>query len=84
MEGSGVRARPRRGSSRDRAIRPERREAETAVDAAVGAVLHGADGVLTRSMPLVETGEHWLRQISRPDSGLSADDRCLLLDLEVP
>jgi integrase len=49
-----------------------RREAETALEAAVRAVLHGADGVLTRSMPLVEAGQYWLRQISRPDSGLSA------------
>jgi hypothetical protein len=49
-----------------------RHEAETALEAAVGAVLHGTDGVLTRSMPLVEAGEYWLRQICRPDSGLSA------------
>jgi integrase len=49
-----------------------RREAETALEAAVRTVLNGTDGVLTRSMPLVEAGEYWLRQISRPDSGLSA------------
>ena len=49
-----------------------RHEAETALEAAVAAVLHGADGVLTGRMPLVEAGEHWLQQISRPDSELSA------------
>jgi integrase len=47
-------------------------EAEAALDMAVAASLHAADGVLTRNMPLVEAGEYWLRQISRPDSGLSA------------
>jgi integrase len=58
---------------REEIVRVGRRhEAEAAIEAAVASVLHGADAVLTRSMPLVEAGEYWLQQISRPDSGLSA------------
>ena len=51
-----------------------RHETEASLNAAV--VLHGVDGVLTRSMPLVEAGEYCLRQISRPDRG-SARGRSL-------
>jgi integrase len=49
-----------------------RREAEAALEAAVAAVLRGADAVINRTMPLLEAGECWLEQITRPDSGLSA------------
>ena len=49
-----------------------RREAEDSLEAAVVAVLRGADAVITRTMPLLEAGERWLQQIARPDSGLSA------------
>jgi integrase len=49
-----------------------RREAEASLEAAVAAVLRGADAVITRTMPLLEAGESWLEQITRPDSGLSA------------
>jgi integrase len=48
-----------------------RREAEASLEAAVSAVLRGADAVITRTMPLLEAGECWLEQITRPDSGLS-------------
>jgi hypothetical protein len=47
-------------------------EAENAIEGAAAAVLKGTDSILTRTMPLVEAGGYWLRQISRPDSGLSA------------
>jgi integrase len=49
-----------------------RREAEASLEAAVAAVLRGADARITRTMPLLEAGECWLEQIARPDSGLSA------------
>jgi hypothetical protein len=49
-----------------------RHEAEASLEAAVAAVLRGADVVINPSTPLVEAGERWLRQIARPDSGLSA------------
>jgi hypothetical protein len=49
-----------------------RREAEASLEAAVVAVLRGADGVINPTMPLLEAGERWLQQIARPDSGLSA------------
>jgi integrase len=49
-----------------------RREAETSLDAAVATVLRGADVVIRPTMPLLDVGESWLRQIARPDSGLSA------------
>jgi integrase len=49
-----------------------RREAEASLEAAVAAVLRGADAVINPTMPLLEAGEHWLKQIARPDSGLSA------------
>jgi integrase len=49
-----------------------RREADASLEAAVAAVLRGADAVITRTMPLLEAGESWLKQITRPDSGLSA------------
>jgi integrase len=49
-----------------------RREAETSLDAAVATVLRGADAVIRPTMPFLDAGESWLRQIARPDSGLSA------------
>jgi integrase len=49
-----------------------RREAEASLEAAVVAVLRGADAVINPTMPLLEAGERWLQQIARPDSGLSA------------
>ena len=49
-----------------------RREAEATLEAAVAAILRGVDAVLNPTMPLVEAGEYWLKQIARPDSGLSA------------
>jgi hypothetical protein len=49
-----------------------RHEAEAALEAAVAAVLHGTDAVLSRGMPLLKAGEYRLQQIARPDSGLSA------------
>ena len=49
-----------------------RREAEASLEAAVVAVLRGADAVISPTMPLLEAGERWLQQIARPDSGLSA------------
>jgi hypothetical protein len=49
-----------------------RREAEASLDTAVAAVLRGADAVINPTMPLLEAGEYWLKQIARPDSGLSA------------
>ena len=49
-----------------------RREAEESLEAAVEAVLRGADAIINRTMPLLEAGEYWLKQIARPDSGLSA------------
>ena len=49
-----------------------RREAEASLEAAVSAVLRGADAIINPTMPLLEAGEHWLKQIARPDSGLSA------------
>jgi hypothetical protein len=72
MEGSGLRARPRRDSSGDCAFGRTRREAEDSLEAAVVAVLRGADAVISPTMPLLEAGERWLQQIARPDSGLSA------------
>jgi hypothetical protein len=45
-----------------------RREAEASLEAAVAAVLRGADARITRTMPLLEAGECWLEQIT----GLSA------------
>jgi hypothetical protein len=55
-----------------------RREAEDSLEAAVVAVLRGADAVINPTMPLLEAGERWLQQIARPDSGLSAPDRKVL------
>ena len=49
-----------------------RREAEASLEAAMVAVLRGADAVINPTMPLLEAGERWLQQIARPDSGLSA------------
>jgi integrase len=49
-----------------------RREAEASLDTAVASVLRGADAVISPTMPLLEAGEYWLKQIARPDSGLSA------------
>jgi integrase len=49
-----------------------RREAEASLEAAVVAVLRGADAVINPTMPLLEAGERWLQQIARPDSGLGA------------
>jgi integrase len=49
-----------------------RREAEASLDAAIVAVLRGADAVINPTMPLLEAGQRWLQQIARPDSGLSA------------
>ena len=49
-----------------------RREAEASLETAVAAVLRGADAILNPTMPLLEAGEYWLRQIARPHSGLSA------------
>jgi hypothetical protein len=49
-----------------------RREAEASLDTAAAAVLRGADAVINPTMPLLEAGEYWLKQITRPDSGLSA------------
>jgi integrase len=40
-----------------------RREAEASLEAAVAAVLRGADAVITRTMPLLEAGECWLEEI---------------------
>ena len=51
---------------------PMRREAEASLEAAVAAVLRGADAVIKPTMPLLEAGERWLQQIARQDSGLSA------------
>jgi integrase len=48
-----------------------RREAEASLEAAVATVLRGADAVINRTLPLLEAGEYWLKQIARPDSGLS-------------
>jgi hypothetical protein len=39
---------------------------------AVASVFRGADAVINPTMPLLEAGEYWLKQIARPDSGLSA------------
>jgi hypothetical protein len=68
MEGSGLRVRGHDG------VRPEivrfggtRREAEASLEAAVAAVLRRADAVINPTMPLLEAGEHWLKQIARPD-----------------
>src|SRR5215203_5538351 len=49
-----------------------RREAEASLEAAMVAVLRGADAVINPTMPLLEAGQRWLQQIARPDSGLSA------------
>ena len=49
-----------------------RREAEASLESAMATVLHGGDAAITRTMRLLEAGEHWLKQIARPDSGLSA------------
>jgi integrase len=49
-----------------------RREAEASLEVAVAAVLRGADAVINPTMPLLDAGEYWLKQIARPDSGLSA------------
>ena len=49
-----------------------RNEAEASLEAAVAALLRGADVVINPTMALLEAGECWLRQIARPDSGLSA------------
>src|SRR4029453_3800184 len=49
-----------------------RREAEASLEAAVASGFRGADAVINPTMPLLEAGEYWLRQIARPDSGLSA------------
>ena len=49
-----------------------RREAEASLEAAVVAVLRGADAVISPTMPLLKAGEYRLQQIARPDSGLSA------------
>jgi integrase len=49
-----------------------RREAEASLEAAVASLFRGADAVINPTMPLLEAGEHWLQQIARPDSGLSA------------
>jgi integrase len=49
-----------------------RRESEASLEAAVAAVLRGADAVIRPTMLLLEAGECWLQQIARPDSGLSA------------
>ena len=49
-----------------------RREAEASVDTAAAAVLRGADAVINPTMPLLEAGEYCLKQITRPDSELSA------------
>jgi integrase len=51
---------------------PTRREAEASLEAAVAAVFRGADAVINPTMPLLEAGEYWLKQIARPDSGLGA------------
>ena len=72
MDGSGLRARPRRVRHEIVRFGRTRREAEASLAAAATAVLHGADAVITRTMPLLEAGECWLEQIARPDSGLSA------------
>ena len=72
MDGSGLRARPRRVRHEIVRFGRTRREAEASLAAATTAVLHGADAVITRTMPLLEAGECWLEQIARPDSGLSA------------
>jgi hypothetical protein len=48
-----------------------RREAEASLDSAVATVL-GRSGCRTQpTMPLLEAGERWLKQMARPDSGLS-------------
>jgi hypothetical protein len=72
MEGSRLRARP--DGVRQEIVRlgRTRHEAEAALEAAVAAVLHGTDAVLSRGMPLLKAGEYRLQQIARPDSGLSA------------
>ena len=49
-----------------------RHEAEASLEAAVAAVIRGADVVIRPTMPLLKAGECWLQQIARPDSGLSA------------
>ncbi len=49
-----------------------RREAQASLEAAVVAVFRGADAIINPTMPLVEAGERWLKQIARPESGLSA------------
>lgn len=49
-----------------------RREAEAAIEIAVAEALRGGDTPLVDSMPLLAAGEHWLGQIRRPDSNLSA------------
>jgi hypothetical protein len=49
-----------------------RRAAEASLEAALVAVFRGADAVVNPAMPLLEAGEYWLKQIARPDSGLSA------------
>lgn len=48
-----------------------RREAEAAVEAAIEGALLASDIPIKRGMPLVAAGQHWLEQISRPDSRLS-------------
>ena len=53
-----------------------KREAEASLEAAVASVFRGADAVINPTMPLLEAGEYWLKQIARPDSG-SARGRSL-------
>jgi len=72
LEGSGLCARPRRASSRDRAIRQDEARSRGISRHGGGTVLRGADAVMNPTMPLLDAGEYWLKQIARPDSGLSA------------
>jgi hypothetical protein len=48
-----------------------RREAESAIEAAVETALVSPDVRITRSMNFLEAGQTWLQQIARPDSRLS-------------
>ena len=52
-----------------------RREAEASLDTAVAAVLRGADAVINPTMPLLDAGEYWLKQIATRLGAQRADDR---------
>ena len=72
LEGSRLHPRRGRAAPGDRPVRPHRREAEAAIEAAVAGALVSSDVPITRSMTLLAAGQYWLEQIARPDSRLSS------------